>query len=185
MKNQTKVFASLLMLVLSSFFIGCSDDPQPALEYKTEGYIKGKIVGVSYDNSYAFSDDFNYSQYLSLGGIESYYQINDDGSYYIGLIRSDYSSRGSVKLEFKITNTTEVIPVQSYWYVEYYKELNDKIVKFNMSSSNNTVVITDFTFDAATGKVKGKYTLSGSTNSTHKNATVSGDFDLTAKKRVQ
>ncbi len=185
MKNQTKVFASLLMLVLSSFFIGCNDDPQPAIEYKTDGYIKGKIVGVSDDNIYTFNDDFNYSQYLSLGEIESFYNINTDGSYDIELIRNEYSSGGSASLTFQLSNAADVIPDQSYFNVDYYKELNDKIVYFYMSSSSNTLVITDFTFDAVTGKVKGKYTLSGSTNSTDKNATVSGDFDLTAKKRVQ
>ncbi len=184
MKNQTKIFASLLMVVLSISFIGCSDDPQPALEYKTDGYIKGKIVGISEDNSYTFNDDFNFTQYSTLVGAGSTYEIYDDGSFYIQMERFEFSSGGSAELSFELSNAADVTPDNMDIEIRYYKELNDKIVYFNMENDGNTFSITDFTFDVTTGKVKGKYTLSGSFNSTYKNATVSGDFEVTAKKLV-
>ena len=185
---KTKLLALFSMIVLSMSFTACSDDdPQPAIEYKTEGYIKGKIVGVSADNSYTFNDDFNYTQYLTLGEIESYYEINDDGSFDISISRNDFSAGGSAYLNFELSNAADVTPNDSYLEINYFKELNDKVISFYMDSGDldNTFSITDFTFDVTTGKVKGKYTLSGSDNSTDKNATVSGDFEVTAKKIVQ
>jgi hypothetical protein len=53
------------------------------------------------------------------------------------------------------------------------------------TDDDNTQAITDFTFDAATGKAKGKFTLSGLENSTDKSATVTGDFEVVAKKEVE
>ena len=186
MNNPTKLFTTLFMLALSVFFISCEDDPQPAIEYKTGGFIKGKIVGVSGDGSYSFNDDFNYNQYALFGESISYYEINDDGSYDIELVRNDFDTGGSARISLELANAADTSPDNMDFWVSYFKESKDKLVYFSMSSSvENTFAITDFTFDASTGKVAGKYTLSGSDNSTEKNATVTGEFSVIAKKVVQ
>src|SRR5690349_13933009 len=98
MKIQTKLFAFLLILVSLISFSSCEDDPQPAIEYQTEGFIKGKIVGVSGDNSYTFNDDFSYNQYALFGESISYYEVNTDGTYDIELVRSDFATGGSARI---------------------------------------------------------------------------------------
>ena len=186
MKIQTKLFASLLILVSLISFSSCEDDPQPAIEYQTEGFIKGKIVGVSGDNSYTFNDDFSYNQYALFGESISYYEINPDGSYSIELVRNDFGTGGSARISLELSSAADTTPDDSDFYLNYFKESKDKVIYFNMSSgSANTFAITDFSFDATTGKTKGKYTLSGLDNSTDKNATVTGEFNVTAKKVVQ
>jgi len=188
MTKITKLTTAFLAIILSIAFTGCKDDdPQPALEYQTEGTIKGKITGVSKDNSYTFNDDFTYSQYSLLTESYSLYQVNNDGSYDVSISRADFSTSGTASITFTLSNAADTTPDDVYISINYYKESNDKIINFRMNSSDdeNTVAITDFTFDGTTGKAKGKFTLSGTENSTDKNATVSGDFEVTAKKEVQ
>jgi len=187
MTKSTKLFTAFLAIVLSIAFTGCKDDdPQPALEYKTEGFIKGKLTGVSKDGSYTFNEDFNYTEYSVLVGGPSTYRINTDGSYNVSLARIDFAEYGSAGISFKLSNATDTTPEDISINFSYAKELSDKFITFSISTdADNTQAITDFTFDATTGKAKGKFTLSGLENSTDKSATVTGDFEVTAKKEVE
>ncbi|PZR40414.1 MAG: hypothetical protein DI538_04325 [Azospira oryzae] len=187
MTKSTKLLTAFLAIVLSIAFTGCKeDDPQPALEYKTEGYIKGKLTGISKDGSYTFNDDFNYTEYSTLVGGPSTYRINADGTYNVTLYRSDFAEYGSAAISFKLSNATDTTPENIDISFTYSKELSDKFVTFSIDSdADNTQAITDFTFDATTGKAKGKFSISGLENSTGKSATATGDFDVTTKKVVQ
>lgn len=186
MNKLTKLFASILMLVLFVSFSACEDDPQPAIEYKTEGFIKGTIVGTSGDGSYTFNDDFNYKQYALFGESVSYYEINDDGSYEIELVRNNFETGGYARIRLDLSDAADTTPENIGFWITYFKESSDQLIYFSMSSGiENTFEITDFNFNAETGKVTGEYTLSGSDNSTDKNATITGEFNVTAKKIVQ
>jgi hypothetical protein len=188
MKKKSSLWIALLAIVVSGIMTSCSDDdPQPALEYKTEGVIKGKITGVTKDNSYTFNDDFSFSQYSLLTSSYATYLVNTDGSYDINLTRADFANNGQANVSFGLSTAADTTPDDAEFEIDYYKEADNKIIYFSMDSDDgtNTLAITDFTFDSATGKVKGKYTMNGASNSTSKNATVAGEFELTAKKVTQ
>ncbi len=53
---------------------------------------------------------------------------------------------------------------------------NNSVAGFGTSSGGNTSTVTDFSFNPDTGVVSGKFSLSGSVNSTEKNATITGEF---------
>ena len=183
----TKLFTAFVVLALACVFTGCKEDnPQPALEYKTEGFIKGKLTGISKDNSYTFNDDFNFTQYSVLVGGTSTYKINIDGTFNVNISRANFGDFGSASMSFKLSNATDTTPENIDISFNYSKELNDKFVSFDIETdADNAQAITDFTFDATTGKVKGKFTISGPENSTGKSANVTGDFEVTAKKQVE
>ncbi|WP_276373079.1 hypothetical protein [Chryseolinea sp. H1M3-3] len=187
MIGKTKFFAGLVGLVLLVLVAGCKDDdPQPAFEYQTQGFIKGKFTGVSKDNSYTFNEDFNYSQYSILFGGFAEYEINDDGSYSVQLYRANFASLGAATIRFELDNATDTTPDNVIISFEYNKELNDKFLTFTMESDfDNTTTVTDLTFDSGTGRFKGKFSLTGADNSSGKNASVTGEFDLIAKRPVQ
>jgi hypothetical protein len=188
MKKKSSLWIALLAIAVSGIMTSCNDDdPQPALEYKTEGVIKGKITGVTKDNSYTFNDDFSYSQYSLFTLSYATYVVNTDGSYDVNLTRVDFANRGQASISFGLSTAADTTPDDTRFEIEYYKEVDNKLILFTMDSDDgtNTLAITDFTFDSATGKVKGKYTMTGASNSTTKNATVAGEFELTAKKVTQ
>lgn len=188
-RMTSNLWIAFCVISLSGIMTSCKDDddPQPALEYKTEGYVKGKITGVTRDNSYTFNDDFSYSQYSLLTQAYASYVANTNGSYTITITRADYSTSGTADLSFGLSNAADTTPNAAELDFTYYKEVDNKLVYFSMysGSGTNTVTITEFTFDSSTGKIKGKYTMSGATNSTTKSATVAGDFEVTAQKLIQ
>ena len=188
--KKSSLLIAVFAIAISGFLTSCNkdDDPQPALEYKTEGAINGKITGVTKDNSYTFNDDFNFTQYsLLIPTSYATYEVNTDGSYEVNLTRVDFANNGQAVISFDLSSAADTTPDDPEFYINYYKELDNKIINFYMDSDNgaNTLAITEFTFDATTGKVKGKYTMSGASNSTEKNATVAGAFELTARKVTQ
>jgi uncharacterized lipoprotein YehR (DUF1307 family) len=189
MKKKSSVWIALFAIAISGFLTSCNDDddPQPALEYKTEGTIKGKITGVTKDNTYTFNDDFNFTQYSLLTDAYASYQVNTDGSYDINLTRADYANDGLANISFGLSTAADTTPDDAEFEIDYYKEVDNKIIYFSMNSDDgtNTLTFTDFSFDSSTGKVKGKYTMGGATNSTTKNATVAGEFELMARKVTQ
>jgi len=187
MKNNKFAFTLLLAVTASLFFTACkNDDPQPAIEYETQGYVKGKFTGNSADNTYMFNEDFNYTQYNVIYNTVAVYNINDDGSYSIRLQRADFSTVGFMRIEFELNNASDTSPDDVKVDFNYEKEFNDKIVTFRMASSdNNATTLSEISFNPTTGQVKGKLTLSGSDNSTGNNASVMADFDMIAKRVIQ
>lgn len=167
------------------------DDPQPAYEYQTQGFIKGTLTGKSRDNAYTFNEDFNYTQYnLSLGSALytglSTYKINDNGTYTLQLSRANFASNSVGSMSFELDTPTDTTPSFLNIGFIYYRELNDKVVSFSMvSDAANTSTLTDFKFDLTTGRCTGKFTLTGIQNSTGKNATITGDIDLVAKRFIR
>jgi hypothetical protein len=185
MKSAFKV---LLMAAAIIVFARCSDDDEPALEYRQQGFVKGTIAGTTGSSSAIINESFTYSQYLpGLYGEEgmSYYEINDDGSIYARVIRHDVNTGGYVGFYFTLDDENDVTPEDVYYIVIYRNNnLDGKAFDFSTSSSGNDFSISDFSFDISSGRTKGKYVLEGTSNTTSKNATVTGEFDVVIKQVV-
>jgi hypothetical protein len=182
MKAITRMLIVMLLITLA---MSCEDDSQ-AIEYRTQGFIKGKITGVSGDGLYTFDNTFNYTQYSHQTLGLSLYEIYDDGSCDGGLSRMNFKSSGSASVYFALDNVDDPTPNILNVSVWYSKELSDRVITFSMSSDEeNITTITDFSFDPETGRVKGKFTLTGSYNTTSNNAVVTGEFDGITKLHVQ
>jgi hypothetical protein len=188
MKKRSMIATAFLGLALSFGFVSCSDDDEgfDGIEYQSQGYIKGEITGVSEDASYVFEDDFNYKDYSLLLNTISTYEKNDDNSYEVDLRRSDYGDYGSATISFDLANA-DAEPENISISVTWAEEEKNKIITFDMDSNDgeNSVSITDFSFNPETGRAKGKFSMNGDANSTDNNALVTGSFDVVAKPVVQ
>jgi hypothetical protein len=184
MKSIIRVFG---LAVVTLIFSQCGDDDVPALEYLQQGAIKGTITGTTSEGSVAINESFSYTQYQpGLYGIEnfSYYEIDDDGSIDMHIVRQDLEDGGDFTFRFSLDDAADTEPA-AYMNMQYHdNDFNGKILDFYTSSSGNELTITDFSFESASGRTRGKYVLTGTENSTGKNATVSGEFDVVVKQVV-
>jgi hypothetical protein len=171
----------LSILSVAAVLLGGCQDEVPALEYANQGSIKGTITGSTQGNT-VLNDQFTYSQYEKWRKASDY-RI-DGGVYIFSLGRGDFNTGGSSFLEFTLSNASDTSPDNPRLIIEYYKDASDKYVYFYMDSDEapNTISITEFTFNPSTGQIKGKYSITGTSNTTGKSATVAGDFDLIAKR---
>jgi|SRR5688572_25610103 len=187
MIQTRKFFEAMLCLLFCVSIAACKeDDPQPAFEYQTQGFIKGKFTGKSGDNAYTFNEDFNFTQYSVLFGGLSTYEINDDASYTLLISRANFPSYGAISVRFDLENATDTTPENLDIQFEYTKELSTNFLTFAMGSdADNISTITNVNFDAKSGRCTGKFSLAGLKNSAHQNATVIGEFDVIAKRPIQ
>jgi hypothetical protein len=93
-----------------------------------------------------------------------------------------------VQLNLYLENATDTSP--EYEINVVYIEESDKILYFSTSGdsyedSDNESSITNFSFDLASGRVKGDFSISGSDNTTDNNSTVTGSFDVVVKQTIQ
>lgn len=186
MKKRSWIVTLFLGLTLSFAMLSCDDDVEPGLGYESQGYIKGNITGVSSDGSYVFDEDFNYKNYSLLLNSVSTYEI-DGGTYEFRLSRADYDDYGQAYISFELSDADDNTPNNVEIEINWAKERRNDIITFNMDSDDgaNTVSITEFSFNEDTGRVKGKYSMNGSSNSTNKNALVTGEFDVIAKPVIR
>jgi hypothetical protein len=185
--NMKSIFRVFGLAVATLIFSQCGDDDVPALEYQQQGVIKGTITGTTSEGSVAINESFSYTQYQpGLYGIQSisYYETDDDGSIDIYIIRFDVETGGYFNFRFSLDDAADTQP-NSYMNMQYRdNDFNDKVLDFYMSSSGNDLTISDFSFESASGRTKGKYVVEGTENSTGKNATISGEFDVVVKQVV-
>ncbi|HEY9005267.1 hypothetical protein [Ohtaekwangia sp.] len=184
--NKTKTVLAMALCALV-FFSGCSDDDVPAIEYVEQGFVKGTIKGTASDDKTAIDEQFSYNRYLPssyYGPYSSLYSVNSDESINIQIIRQDMQTGGIMSFQLTLANAQDTSPSYSI-SLTYIKE-TDKILYFSMSTgSTNVAQISNFSFNASTGQVKGDYSLSGDKNSTDNTATVTGSFDVVVKKVIQ
>jgi hypothetical protein len=188
MKFNTILLA--LLLLSASWLTGCKDDDLSALEYRAEGYIKGKITGSTQVGNIALAEEFNYTQYApSLYGVEvyPYYIVQDDGSIQVSIYRQDIDAGGLAGISFTLAENDLQTPVGPRFQINYSDERDNQLINFNMSSTNgnNTLNITNFSFDRASGRVKANFEVSGTSNSTDKAATITGEINAMVKEIVQ
>jgi hypothetical protein len=104
------------------------------------------------------------------------------------IIRQDVQLGGGVQIRLYLDNASDTSPDYEIG-LTYVKE-TDKILYFytagdSYAESDNESAITNFSFDSASGRVKGDFTISGNDNSTDNNAMVTGSFDIVVKQSIQ
>lgn len=175
-----------------SIFSSCDDDDIPALEYEEQGVIKGTITGTASDDATAINEQFSYSKYFLAGEEEgpysSIYVTYDNDAVQMQIIRKNVQTGGEARLDLYLDDSSDTSPEYEI-ELSYIKE-TDKILYFSTyadsdEDSNNESSITNFSFDSASGRVKGDFTISGNVNSTNNNATVTGSFDVVVKQAIQ
>jgi hypothetical protein len=184
MKNNLLLSGAFCAL---TFFASCSDDDIPAIEYKEQGSIKGQITGTASDDATAINESFSYSKYnpgYFDGPYASNYVVNDNGTIDIQIVRQDVQGGGGVYINLLLDGPGDTSPAYEV-ELTYIKE-SDKILYFSTESdSDNESDLTNFSFDAASGRVKGDFSIEGSDNSTNNDATVTGSFDVVVKQVIQ
>jgi hypothetical protein len=188
MKTKS-IFTAFAFAMAAVIFTQCDDDDVPALEYKQQGVIKGTITGTTEMDNISINESFSYSQYqAALSNIEdgtSYYEVDDDGEIDIYVIRQNFETGAYFYLAFSLDNANDTTP-SKYCEMSYRDDdFNGKSFVFYMGSSGNNFTISDFSFEQASGRLKGKYVLEGDENSTGKNATVTGEFDIVVKQLIR
>ena len=187
-KNNLLLLGAICAL---SIFSSCNDDDIPAIEYEEQGVIKGTITGTASDDATAINEQFSYSRYnpsYYTGLYSSSYDLDDDGSIEMQIIRQDVKTGGGVQMNIYLDNASDTSP--EYEINVVYIEESDKILYFSTegdsySDSDNESSITNFSFDSASGRVKGDFSISGNDNSTDNNSTVTGSFDVVVKQTIQ
>lgn len=189
MKKERIILAVLFAIAFTS--AGCKKDENvPAIEYRSQGFIKGNLSGATSGGK--LEEKFSYTQYSLSSEGESYYYLlpdiiqQNDSIYSFHINRSDINKGGGLTLTFDIDELSDK-PDNTVFQYSFRKETNTQLFYFYMENSQgepNLVDITDFSFNPKTGRTTGSYTLSGSNNSTQKNAIVKGDFDVVLKRLV-
>lgn len=187
-KNNLLLLGAICAL---SIFSSCKDDDIPAIEYEEQGVIKGTITGTASDDATSINEQFSYSKYnpsYYTGPYSSSYSLDDDGSIEMQIIRQDVQIGGGVQIRLYLDNASDTSPDYEIG-LTYVKE-TDKILYFytagdSYAESDNESAITNFSFDSASGRVKGDFTISGNDNSTDNNAMVTGSFDVVVKQSIQ
>jgi hypothetical protein len=117
-------------------------------------------------------------------GSSSYYEVNDDNSIQIYASRQDLKG-GGASVQLYLETAADTSPDYNV-YVTYLKEESTKIIYFNMSTNgSNEATLTNFSFDQASGRLKGDFTITGENNSTDNAATIAGSFDLVVKESIE
>jgi hypothetical protein len=178
--NFVKINHLIYLLFVILFFTTCKKEDKGDVIFFSNGSVSGTIKGTKTDNS-VLDEQFSFSKYLDYLN-DPCYQITPQGyNFYIEFINPDFSL---FSLEFTLSSATDITPDVSKFSIHYLKDLKTRVFNFTMENANNTTTFTNFSFDEATGKVKGKLTVTGTDNSTDKNATVEANLDVKLNKMV-
>lgn len=183
-------FLIMLATCATLVFTSCKDDDDiPALEYSEQGFIKGTIKGTTSDGKTTIDETFNYTRYstaAAFGEILSGYSVDGDGSIEIQVVRQDLSTGAYVALNFSLDNAADVTP--AYDIQVFFIRETENILVFTVSTDDNDDdnehSVTNFSFDKASGIMKGDFMISGDGNSTERPATVTGSFDVQTKQVI-
>lgn len=180
-----KVVIILVMTVM--VLSACKKDKVGDTVYFNNGTVTGTLKGTKLDNS-SIDEKFSFSQYLDVLD-DQYYRSNYTSQKYEFNIEYTEKSGSTIDIEFELSSLTDITPEKVSCSFTYYKNIGNNIFHFHMygyeGSSQNTTSISDFSFDKATGKTKGKITMTGVGNTTNKSATIEATFDVTLKEMME
>lgn len=178
-----KKIAKTILLVVSVVLIVCSckKEDKGDILFLSNGHATGTINGTKVDGS-PLNETFSFSEYLDYLS-KQYYTVNLAKEYFF-LVELTSKDGSGIGLEFKLSSSADNSPENIDFSIKYYKTTGNTLFIFGMGDAENTVSITDFSFDVNTGKIKGKIKVIGSNNTTKNSASVEGTFDLTLKKVV-
>lgn len=179
MKTLKRISA---LLVFGALLFSCSkkDDYLKWSDISSSGgSITVKMTGVSAD-TISVNENLVADKFSSLSPTQEAFYIKDvSGSYYFDITRSfDKMGYNTVDLSFNRFGTTIT---NSTLDLSYEKKLaNGKVLEISQSSIPLT--ITNCTFDATTGVLKGSYT--GKIGTGANSINLSGDFNATVTQTV-
>ena len=170
---------SLLIFTTGITLFGCRQEI-PALEYQSQGFIRGTITGIASDDETVINERFRYTQYQKpvIGETFAGYLEEDNGSFRVVLFRLDLAAGGYAYASFTLDDEKDTTPNSPEMEIAYYKDA-EYLLRFYMTSNDpNTLAIEDFFFDPASGKTTGTFRMEGPQNSSENEALVEGSFDL-------
>lgn len=173
----------LVATICLTMFYSCKKDEETESSlFVKNGSVTGTIngltqSGVGLNDEYAFDSYMKYSQ-------KQTYEITegDDYEFDIQFSREDGSE---FELTFYLNGQTDNSPKDVEMSIVNYVTKGNQLIYFAMQSNNNTYTLSDFSFNAETGRTQGKIITSGDVNSTNINATVVATFDVTLKQLVR
>lgn len=173
----------LLLSVCLTVFYSCKKDEDSGESlFVKNGSVTGSInaltqSGVGLNDEYRFDSYLEYSQKQTFEITEG-----DDYEFDIQFSREDGSE---FELTFYLNGQTDNNPKDVELSIINYITKGNQLIYFAMQSNNNTYTLSDFSFNAETGRTQGKIITSGDINSTNINATVVANFDVTLKQLVR
>ena len=175
----------LPLLCAGCFLLTRCNDDILAIRYEQPGFVQGKITGID-ESGAGFVKDFKLSKYIPfLGQNNTSYTVDPgDGSIEISFELKDHREDSYCLIVLLLDDEDDVDPTFSNFYL-YLSEEKDKLFTFYMTDSGNDINLSNFSFDRATGKVTGTYTVDGTQNSTGNTAIINGTFDLIVREFIQ
>jgi hypothetical protein len=196
MHHNITSFLTVTLFCTVILVTGCQNDDIPALEYRSSGVIKGTIQGTS-RNGDVLNEDFKYTQHprawntaeqQNWATVPHYtvtpaHEGNPFETTVINLYSESTSETGQANIRLYLWDEDQT--KVSAWNVNmlHREQKDNQTVVFEWYGSQTE--ITEFSFDRTSGRVKGKFILSGASNSTGKDARVEGEFDMTIKQLVR
>lgn len=156
------------------------ENDQPALEYITDGNIKGTVTGYSYD-FIELNDPFEFNQLLNYSE-HSWCRIYEDGIDF-NITRNDYMLGSYINLKFFVPNLLTQPILWDYPVVRIVVPFtnNEQLVYapvvdyINENYEVTNVIISGITYDPGTSIVTGNYTISVDMEGAL--STITGSFD--------
>lgn len=167
-----------ISLVSALVFSGCKKDEKGDTIFSSNGSVTGTIKGTKTDNT-VLDETFTLNKYTQISDMP-YYRV-DPNEVRFNVYFNDESGN-EFSLVFFLSSLTDNTPGSIHFEFTYFKTTDNSIYRFETWSNGNTAQISDFSFDSTTGKLKCRLDVSGSDNSTGKNATLTANIDVTLKK---
>ncbi|HEX2935620.1 MAG TPA: hypothetical protein VHO72_09735 [Bacteroidales bacterium] len=167
-----------ISLLAALMFSSCKKDEKGDTIFFSNGSVTGTIKGTKADNS-VLDETFTWNKYTQIADMP-YYKVDPNEVLFNVYFNDEAGNEFS--LQFFLSSLTDNTPGGIHFELTYYKTTDNSIYRFETWSSGNTAQLSDFSFDSATGKLKCKLDVSGTNNSTGKNATVTANIDVTLKK---
>ena len=177
-----KKFRTIILLVLLGILtlVSCkkSEDKGDTV-FIHNGSVNGTLKGTKADNS-ILNETFSYSTYLDVL-YDQYYLVTASG--YTFEVDFSIPDGSATNLKFTAISATDNSPVVVNYNLTYYKKISSTVTyNFNMSNTNNTVTISDFSFNEATGLLKFKLVATGTNNTTKNAATIGAEYNIVLKR---
>jgi len=172
----------LIATICTTMFYSCKKEESGETLFVKNGSVTGTIngltqSGVGLNDEYAFDSYMEYSQ-------KQTYEITNGGDYEFD-IQFSREDGSEFRLTFYLNGQTDNKPKDVGMSIANYITKGNQLIYFSMQSNNNTYTLSDFSFNAESGRTQGKIITSGDVNSTNINATVVANFDVTLKQLVQ
>lgn len=188
--KRLAVRISILFVLIVTIATSCKKDETTEKSiYKSGGFIKGTITGLSAD-SIALNETFIFDRYKTeFDATYTTHEVANKKYYDFTITRfNPDNENNNISLSFSLESLTNQTPISDYQsaQISYIKVLEKNgllVLSANIenSSIDTPVIINYLTFDAQTGKMKGNYKFTIEHSPTRKTQIV-GEFELTVRQ---